>query len=319
MPTITQLEYIVAVAKTKHFGRAAKECNVSQPSLSAQIQKAEEEFQTLLFDRSKSPLLITTKGKLIIEQSKVILREHKKLFSLAQLEEFTLQGNFHLGVIPTLSSSLIPLFIESFAKKYPNIKLSISEFETKELVEKLHEDELDGGLLITPLHDPRLIERRLFLEPFFVFLAPSHPMENDDSVSEKDLEKWSFWRLKEGHCFRDQMMNLCQGHGGRLVFDSIQFEGGSLETIINLVRKGGKDTFTLLPQLATQSLMPREIEKQLKPFRAPVPVREVGLVNARAFNKERILQVLEETILNSVPKELKKFSEGNAFIVPLKS
>ena len=208
MPTITQLEYILAVSRMKHFSRAAIECHVSQPSLSAQIQKVEEQLGFVIFDRSKNPVLVTRKGEEFISQAKNVLREHRKLLCI-QSESKELKGTFNLGVIPTLSASIIPLFIEQFSKKYPGVYLSISEYKTEEILSRLYDDRLDGGLLVTPLYDDKIIERSLFFEPFYVFVSESSDLYNRKTVKDEDLRGDEIWLLNEGHCFRDQVLRLC--------------------------------------------------------------------------------------------------------------
>lgn len=169
MPTLTQLEYLIAVDETKNFSRAAKKCNVSQPSLSSQIQKAEEELDIIVFDRSKKPIITTQKGKKLIEQSRKTLREYKRIFDIKN-DSGRLSGEFHLAVIPSLASYVIPLFITSFSKKYPDVKLSISEYKTETILDCLYSDSIDAGLMVTPLYDDTIIERTLFYESFMVFV-----------------------------------------------------------------------------------------------------------------------------------------------------
>lgn len=200
MPTLTQLEYTIAVHKHKHFARAAHECHVSQPSLSAQIQKVEEEMDLIIFDRSKKPILTTERGEKFIEQAKVVLREHKKLFHITS-HNGELTGHFHLGVIPTLSAYIIPLFIESFSKKHPKVQLTVSEYKTEDIVKMLYDDELDGGLLVTPLHDDKIIERSLFFEPFYVFASDHHELAGRKFVRDDELDGNSVWLLNEGTAF----------------------------------------------------------------------------------------------------------------------
>ena len=192
MATITQLQYILAVNKHKHFGNAAKECHVSQPSLSAQIMKLEDELGYMIFDRSKQPLLLTDIGRKFVEQANEVLKEHKKLFEIGRSNEEP-AGNFYLGVIPTLSPYLIPLFLESFSRKYPKVDLKIGEFKTEEIIARLHNDELDGGLLVTPYNDPKIFEKILFYEPFYVFTSPKNALSQRKVDNNADLDTGSVW------------------------------------------------------------------------------------------------------------------------------
>jgi LysR family hydrogen peroxide-inducible transcriptional activator len=314
MATLTQLEYIVAVHRTKHFGRAAKECHVSQPSLSAQIHKVEEELDFIIFDRSKKPIKVTDSGLKFIQQAKKVLAEHKKLLNI-QSDSQEIQGDFHLGVIPTLSAYILPIFLESFTKKYPKVNLHIGEYQTKEIINKLYDDELDGALLVTPLNDSQIIERSLFYEPFYVYVSSSHELSTRKIIKETDLDENSVWLLDEGHCFRDQVIKLCSLKNQRKIFRNVEFKSGNMETLKALVRKVGG--YTLLPHLATLDLPSAEKQKHLKKFSKPTPTREVSLVHSRSFLKEPILEALQKEILNNIPSELASIKKGNMQVIDI--
>lgn len=314
MPSITQLEYVVAVHKHKHFGRAAKECHVSQPSLSAQIQKMEEELDVVIFDRSKKPVMTTDIGLKVVRQAQVVIREHHRLFDIKS-ESGEISGVFHLGVIPTLSPYLVPLFVENFSQKYPKVDLKISEYQTQDIILKLYDDELDGALLVTPLKDDKIIERALFLEPFYVFAPTGHPLLKKKTVREKDLDGGDIWLLDEGHCFRDQVIRFCSLGKSQQVLKNVGFSSGSLETLINLIRKG--TGYTLLPHLATTHLLPSEMKNNLRKFTSPIPTREVSLVHSRSFLKEDIITALIEEITNIIPNELTNLKSGKAQIIDI--
>lgn len=314
MPTFTQLEYIIAVDKLKHFGRAADSCNVSQPSLSAQIQKVEEELSVTIFDRSKKPIVTTDLGLKVVEQAKKVLLEHHRLMNL-QLNTNKIQGKFHLAVIPTLSSYIVPLFIESFSKKFPDVELMISENKTSEILELLHEDKIDAGLLVTPIEDESIQEKPLFLEPFYVFAADHHPFLNKTSITESDLEGKTLWLLNEGHCFRNQVIEICGFKNKNQVLNNVTFESGNLETLKNLIRQG--QGYTLLPYLATFNLSKEEKLKNLKVFKKPIPSRQVSLIYTRKFNKEKIIEALASEVLSNLPEELKKIKKNTVEIIPI--
>lgn len=314
MPTLTQLEYIVAVHKHKHFARAAEECHVSQPSLSAQIQKIEEELNFIIFDRSKKPVLTTDQGAKLLEQAKVILREYRKIFSITS-GAGELTGDFHLGVIPTLSAYIVPLFVEAFSKKYPLVKLKISEYKTEDIVQHLYNDELDGGLLVTPLKNDKIIERSLFFEPFYVFVSNEHPLSQRKYIKDDDLDGSSVWLLNEGHCLREQVIKICSLKNQNSVLKNIIFESGNLETLKNLIRQG--HGYTLLPYLATSNLSDEEKNKNLIRFSKPIPTREVSLVHSRSFLKEKIIDALVEDILATLPLELRSIKKGTFDVIDI--
>ncbi len=306
--------YIVSVDRLRHFGRAAKECHVSQPSLSAQIQKAEDELNTVIFDRSKNPISTTMIGEAIVKQAKIALREHRRIFELAT-DEKVVSGRFKLGVIPTLIPYIIPLFIKEFSQKYPKVNLDITELKTEEIIAALYDDELDAGLLVTPLYDHKIIERSLFFEPFYAFVADNHPLSAKKSIRDSELSPNSIWLLDEGHCFRDQVIRVCSMRKEKKMMKNINFKSGSLETLMNLVRKG--HGYTLLPHLATLGLSSKEKQQRLKTFIKPAPTREVSLVHSRSFLKAPIIEAIEEVVLESIPSDLKSLKKGNIEVIDI--
>jgi LysR family hydrogen peroxide-inducible transcriptional activator len=175
MPSLIQLEYIAAVAEHCHFGKAAYACHVSQPTLSQQVQKVEEELGILIFDRTKKPVVCTPQGEVFLEQARLILREHKRLFDIAKTHNREVSGDFHLAVIPTVAVTLIPTFIAHFARKYPKVQLYIEELTTEAILDSLKRDKLDAGIMATPLPEHGFEEAPLYYEPFKLYLRKGHP------------------------------------------------------------------------------------------------------------------------------------------------
>ncbi len=306
--TITQLEYILAVDKLRHFGKAAQLCNVTQPTLSMQLQKAEDEFNAVIFDRSKNPILPTPEGLKIIEQARVVVKEYRRLFSIVEESKGEVRGKFRLAVIPTLAPYLIPLFAGSFVEKYPDVELTIEEFKTEEIIELLSKDEIDAGLLVTPLEGENFIERVLFHESFHVFADEHHPLLKKSKVTDQDLTLKDLWLLNEGHCLRNQVLNLC--HNKKLiknVHQNLHFESGNLETLKNMVTN--YHGYTLLPHLAVLNLS-ANLQKQIRDFQGTIPTREVSLVHNRIFLKEKIITQLEEHIIESIPESLNSLNKN---------
>lgn len=312
--TITQLEYVLAVEKFRHFGKAAKACHITQPTLSMQLQKAEEELGIILFDRSKNPIMTTAEGQQVIDQARLVIREYKKIFSIIDASKEEVSGEFKLGVIPTLAPYVIPLFAKSFVQKYPDVKLSIEEFKTEEIIEQLHTDAIDAGLLVTPLPDQSFIERVLFHEPFSVFASGNHPLLKRNKVYDKDLNTKDVWLLNEGHCFRQQVLNICNTVKDIGQHDNLTFESGNLETLKNMVKMNSG--YTLLPELAIMNLSESDKE-YVRPFHNPVPTREVSLVHNRIFLKEKIISALEECIVENLPKSLSSLKKKNIEIISI--
>ncbi len=312
--TLTQLEYILAVAKYRHFGKAAKACFITQPTLSMQVQKLEEELGIILFDRSRSPILTTAEGERVIEQARSVIREEKRLYDIVEHSRDEVSGDFRLAVIPTLSTYILPLFLQGFVKKYPMVNLVIEERTTEEIIDLLAEDEVDAGLLATPLNERSLMEKVLFYEPFYLFVAPEHPLSKKKKVREADLDIQEIWLLNEGNCLRDQVLNICAENQSRSEGreTNIRFDSGNLETLKNMALTSSG--YTILPHLAVDQLAsPRK--KLVREFINPVPTREVSLVYARSCLRERVLTALEEEILSALPKELRDIHSRDVSVV----
>lgn len=304
MPTLSQLEYIVAVDKHRHFGKAAEECHVTQPTLSMQIQKVEEEIGYPLFDRLKKPIVPTSKGQRFISQAKVLLFEHHKLMDLSRQQSSETSGELRLGVIPTIAPYLLPLFIEAFSKQYPKIQLYVDELKTETIIKMLKEDQIDAGILATPLNENGLTEHPLYYEPFFLYVAKSHPLNSRKRIKESDLSGHDMWLLSDGHCFRQQIVRYCSLKNEEGVFPNVQFEGGNIDTLRNIIRKS--QGYTLVPALFVESLTEVEKKEYIRPFEHPLPTREVSLVYRRDQWKSDILNALEETIRKKIPADLRE-------------
>ena len=303
--THTQLEYIVALDKYCHFGKAAKACHVSQPTLSMQINKLEEELQVMIFDRSKNPLKVTAEGEVIIRQAKVALRELRKIPDLVDEMKDGPKGSLRLAVIPTMAPYLIPLFASHFAKEYPDVDLSIEAHTTEDILRLLDEDTIDVACMATPLKNDNVIERVLFYEPFSLYASQNSTLYQKEKVAESDLQLKDLWLLTEGHCFRNQVLRFCHmQRSPQGLRHGLAFESGNLETLKNMVNQSGG--YTLLPELAVRQLSGENL-KQVRHFLDPIPTREVSLVHSRVFLKERLIEALEKVILNSIPKELKSY------------
>lgn len=313
--TLTQLEYVLAVNKHKHFGKAAESCFVTQPTLSMQLQKLEDELEITIFDRSKSPVQPTDDGLVIIEQAKRIIQEQKKMFSIIEESKGDVSGDFKLAVIPTLSPFIIPLFIQDFIKKYPRVNLQIKENTTEEIVELCKNDEIDAAILVTPIHEKTIIERVLYYEPFYLFTSNQHPLSKKNKIKEEDLDINEIWLLNKGNCFRDQVLNICQNkNSSHLLTNPINFESGNFETLKNMVLQGSG--YTLLPQMAVDQLSNAH-KKLTRPFYRPIPTREVSLIHTKHCVKRKILDALEEEILASIPDQLRDFKKRDQQVIEI--
>lgn len=303
--SLTQLEYVVAIDEYRNFAKAAESCFVTQPTLSMQLKKLEEELGTGIFDRSRQPIIPTDTGAAIIAQAREVLREARKLESLALSVGRQYEGSLSVGIIPTLAPYLMPYFIGPFLKRYPKVQLKIQEMKTEDIVAALQRDKLDGGLLATPLHEAGLTEDVLFYEEIFVYGQAGHPLLQKKQLDPKDLLRQDIWMLTQGNCFRNQIINICSMEAGN---KHLQYESGSLETLRKMVETEGG--FTLLPELAVLELSTREMVRVV-PFRKPRPLREVSLVYTRSVLKRNLLEALKQEILSCLPKELQNRKRGN--------
>ncbi len=315
MPSISQLEYIAAVDKLRHFGKAAELCHISQPTLSMQIQKVEEEIGFLIFDRLKKPVVPTEKGIRFIEQARVLLREHQKLMDLSRSQSAQTSGEFRLGVIPTVTPYLLPLFIDQFSKKYPAVHLHVDELKTSDILALLHEDKLDAGIMATPLHEPGLTEKPLCYEPFYFYVAKNNPLHSRRRIREDDLNGDEMWLLADGHCFRNQVVRFCSLRRKDGVFPNVQFEGGSLETLRNLIKKS--QGYTLMPALFVNTLSEAERKEHIREFEQPVPTRELSVVYRRDQWKGDLLQALFKSIVSSLPPNMIKHDTKRQSVIPV--
>ncbi len=304
--TLIQLEYIIAVDNYRHFAKAAEKCFITQPTLSMQIQKLEDSLGVMIFDRSKHPVIPTEIGQSIIQQARLIISETKKIKEIIDNEKKELIGDIRIGIIPTLSPYLVPLFVSEFVTKYPKVTIHIEELLTAQIIDKLKNDILDIGLVVTPINESGLIEKPLFYEEFYAYVASNHALSKRESVTNESIDVKDLWLLNEGHCFRDQALNLCGDYRDQHKNDHFSYESGSLEVLRKIVDQG--NGITLLPELATLDI-PKEHKSKLKPFTKPVPVREVSLVMHRSFLKRKIVEALMEEIINTLPKEMKSKKE----------
>lgn len=311
--SITQLQYVLAVHKHGHFAKASQACNISQPTLSMQIQKLEEINGTVIFDRSKKPILLTEQGKVLVAQMQKVISEAKKLAEImASKSQSKTQGELLVGIIPTIAPYLLPQLLPIIQTKYPDFTLKIFEMQTHKIVESLRDDEIDVGILAIPLNIPGLHERSLYLEPFYVLSQKSHKLSKHRKIKHSMLEPDDIWLLEEGHCMRNQIMDVCSIKQNRHNKRPFQFESGSLETLKRLVSSYGG--YTLLPELAANEIDPNAV---LIPFERPIPAREIGMVFSREHYKQGLIQALEDSVKECLPEHISKIKPKDLEVVPI--
>ncbi|MBC6365633.1 hydrogen peroxide-inducible genes activator [Algoriphagus sp. AK58] len=303
--TIQQLEYLIAVDKHRHFGNAAESCFVTQPTLSAQLGKLEKELGVLLFDRSKMPVIPTEIGVQIIAQAKKVVSESKGILELVAQLKGDISGTLKLGIIPTLAPYLLHRFIRRFLDKYPNVKLEVQEMVTEEVVKRLKNDELDLGIIVTPLEESGILEKPMFYEKFYAYFSQGHELLKEKEIRPDQLKSDELWILQQGHCFRDQVVSFCdQRMAGHKNF---HYESGSLEGLRNMVNR--YQGVTLLPELATFDLSEEE-KSRLRPFKGSAPIREVSIILNRNFLKQKLVELLYREITEAIPQEMTSKAHG---------
>ncbi len=290
--TITQLHYVLAIAEHKNFTRAAEKCFVTQPTLSTQIQKLEEELDILIFDRSKKPIELTSIGRKIVHQARNIVNESDRIQDIVDQQKGFIGGEFRIGIIPTVMPTLLPMFLKGFIKKYPKVKLKIEEMTTEEIMQRIHEGHLDAGIAATPLENENIKERVLYYEPFVGYIPVEHRLSSKKNIDVIDLEIDDMLLLEDGHCFRDGVINLCKAFKNH-TDDNFQLESGSIETLIKLSNEGLG--MTLLPYLHTLDLH-NNLKSNLHYFNEPSPAREVSLIYHKSELKMQIIDAMHNVI-----------------------
>jgi len=313
--TLAQLYYIVAIDNFRNFSTAANHCFVTQPTLSMQIQKLEEELGISLFNRSKNPIVPTDIGVKIIRQARIILQESERLQDVVDIETGHFAGLLKIGIIPTVAPYLIPMFLQPFVKKYPYIELIIDEITTGEIVMAINKDIIDVGILALPLNAQGMVEKSLFYEPFMAYLPKDHQLITKEYLTAEDISTEELLLLKEGHCFREQALKVCGSterklnkHGSKILFES-----GNLDTLKKLVEQGFG--VTLLPYLAVESLGVNTEHAVLKEFEIPIPKREIGMIYSKTLLKKQLIDALGEEIKNCLPQFL--LDKKNSWILGL--
>ena len=287
--TLTQLSYMIAVAEAGNFTVAAEQVFVTQPTLSMQIQKLEDELGVQIFNRTKKPIRLTKVGQQILLQARNIIAEAKRMDDIVAQEKGFIGGEFKLGIIPTVMPTLLPMFLNTFIKKHPKINLNIQELNTDTIINDLKEGKIDAGIAATPLKYENIEERPLYYEPFVGYIPEHHRLHKIERLNQEDLADENILVLEEGHCFRNQALSFCSLKKN----NAFDLKSGSFETLINLSNEGLG--MTIVPYLNTLTLS-RENKAKLKHFQDPPPAREISLVFPKSQLKIQIIDALQKTI-----------------------
>lgn len=307
---IQQLEYIIAVDNHRHFAKAAEASFVTQPTLSMMIQKLEDELGVKIFDRSQLPVQPTVIGIQIINQARVIVSQVKQIKEIIQEEKGIVQGVFKLGIIPTIAPYLLPKLMKVHDENGYDIVLVIEETTTGQIIEKLLNGALDGAILATPLKNDKISEHPIYYERFYAYVSPRETsLYAKKELKEDDLNINRLWLLEEVHCFRGQILRICNMRKRKSSHSLFSYEAGSISTLINIV--DNNSGLTIIPEMAIEDLTEQQ-KKNVRPLKGISPVREISLVTRKEFLRERVLDIIISEIKQSVPQpllslELKKF------------
>ena len=297
--TITQLKYTLAVAEHGNFTTASDKCFVTQPTLSMQVQKLEEELGVIIFNRSTKPLQVTDIGKKVLFQAKKIVEESSRMNDVVSEEKGIIGGTLKVGIIPTVSSTLLPLFLNIFLKKHKNVELKIEEFNTETISQKLEDNTIDCAIAATPLNNNTIIERPLYYEPFIAYVPEHHFLAGNKTLGVDDLSNGDILILKDGHCFRNQVLNLCSFED---LNKQYELKSGSFETLINLSNNG--PWMTIIPYLHSNNLSPKNLENII-PFQDPSPAREISMIYSKSQLKLPVINALMTTISSVIRGQIK--------------
>ncbi|MEZ5042800.1 MAG: hydrogen peroxide-inducible genes activator [Saprospiraceae bacterium] len=308
---IQQLEYALLLRKTGSFSAAAKKVHITQSAISQQITKLEQELGFVLFDRQSKPIVLTANGEKFLERAQNVLLEVHQLRDFAMQIEEEVKGALTIGIIPTLSPYLTPLFINNLSKKYPDIKLTIKELMTKDIVRGIMERELNGGIISTPISTTLKFQyQSLFYEKFYILLSPEHHLYKQDTIDLSQIDLDQLWLLNEGNCFSDQVNNMCQLDRSKRIETTLSYESNSIDALRRIVENRGGITF--LPELATLNV-PAEQEEMIKEIKGPPRAREISLIYVKGEPKINLLDRLAETIRLSLPAPI--LNKGDKVLV----
>ena len=299
---INQLKYFIELTRSRSFSKSAERMNVSQPALSIQIQKLEEEFAYRLIDRTKKPLVLTPEGELFYEKALKIVQMVEDLGNLGLEIDEQVEGKIRVGIIPTLSPYLVPMFIDELNRKYPRLFLDITELHTEEIIARLIYNELDVGILSTPVKAKNIGFVPLFYERFYLYISEKHEYYSQNEINLDNLPMEELWYLREGNCFQNQVDSMCKIPDIDDTELSFRYVSYSIESLKRIVENQGGMTF--IPELATVNISP-EYEDMIKTIEEPVPVREISAAYLKTTGIKRMVQILLDTINDSIPSRMK--------------
>jgi LysR family transcriptional regulator, hydrogen peroxide-inducible genes activator len=299
--SLIQVQYLIALDEHRNFIKAADACFVTQPTLSMQMKKLEDELGVIIFDRSKQPITPTPIGVKIIRQAKTIYRETRQIENILHEFKGDISGSLKIGILPTIANALIPKLIHEVSMNHPDLKLTIKEGLTYEIIDALENDQLDIGIVSTPIQNNGLIVRELYLEKFRIYAHKNHPSFHKKAWEATDLLEDKLWLLSEGNCFRVQTINLCSLPEEKLNHLALTYESGSLQTLKKIVDfEGGA---TIIPEWEASELDDVSLD-HLRAFKTDDAGRAVGIIYTKFYAKEQIINSVEEMIKRCLPNHV---------------
>jgi LysR family hydrogen peroxide-inducible transcriptional activator len=305
---LRDIKYILAVAETRHFGRAAERCFVSQPTLSGQIKKLEDELGVTIFERTNRSVEITPIGDALLVHARLLLEQADAIEQVARAHQDPLAGPLRTGAIPTLSPYLMPLILVPLKRRYPQLKLVLFEEITDSLLRRLHQHELDAALLATPVTDPDLESMPLFDEPFWLAHPRNHPLYDKDEITQDDLAGIDLLLLSEGHCLTHQVMEVCHLADRPRDGEMADLRAASLETVLQLVGAGFGST--LVPALAIRGGWMTDSGIIARRLDIDDAYRRISLVFRRSFPRRSALEAFAETLIEQLPNTVRPLARG---------
>lgn len=301
--TLQQMEYIVAVYRLRHFAKAAEQCGVTQPTLSAMIQKLEKELGTKFFERSSQQVTPTAIGKLIVEQAWEVLTRANRIKDIVEEQRHSLSGTFRIGILPTIAPYLLPRFFTKMEKENPSTDFQILEMKTAEITKAMQHGEINAAIAVRLDELDTFNQTTLFYEQFIAYVAKNDALFANKNIKTSDLSNEFLWLLDEGHCFRDQLVKFCNLKSA--TESKSKYSLGSIETFMRMVESGQGVTF--IPELALSQLSASQSEL-VRPFALPIPVREVVLLTPKDFVRQSIAEVIVKSVKENVPQSMLSYN-----------
>lgn len=308
--TFAQLQYVEVVSRLRSFSKASKELHITQPALTLQIKKLEEELGFSIFNRTKMPLVITKEGEVFLKRAIQIIRLVDDLYDVAIELEEEISGTLNIGAIPTIAPYLTPVFMENLHKEYPKLRLSIKEQLTEEIITSVKNGEIDAGIIATPVQAKGVEFRTLFYEKFFLYVSDRSPFYKRESINLNEIDLSELWYLNEGNCFQNQVNAICEISNRISEKQNFRYQSNSIESLRYIVEYRGGMTF--IPELATLTVS-SEKEEMVKTLHGIQPVREISMVTAKFVSKQKLLDAFLEILMSNIPKGMK--SVNNNMIV----